>query len=237
MRLKIMASILCATALLGVSQARAEGDKTTALVGVDSRENSWYSYAGLTHHFGDNAYGDGIIGRLVGFGGDYDYRSTAVPQNRVDTDYTALEALVGYQKVYDTVTLRGYLGLDYERHKQSPDNQYDGNRGTHTGAKVRFDVESDFAQPNYYNLIATYGSARDRYWLRGRAGHDFSGFVVGPEIIATGDRYMSEERYGVFLNVRRMLPAMLSLSAGQARTPDRSAGTTPYVTVELTLTF
>ena len=98
-------------------------------------------------------------------------------------------------------------------------------------------AEDNTDSGNYYNLIATYGTARDRYWVRARGGRDFSGFVVGPEIIATGDRYVHEERYGVFVNVRRLLPAMLSISAGQARSPANSAYVTPYATAEFSMTF
>lgn len=234
---KIMLSLLLASSLLATSQVRADGDRTGVLVGVDARQHSWYGYAGVTQHFGENAYGDGVIGRLVGFSGQYRYSSTISSQGWVDGDYTGLEALVGYQKVFTALTLRGYAGLDYEGHQLSPSNQYDGNSGGHVGGKVRVDLETDFAMPNYFNLIATYGTARDRYWVRGRAGHDFSGFVVGPELIATGDHYAHEERYGVFVNVRRMLPAMLSISVGQARSPANSAYVTPYATAEFSMTF
>jgi len=236
MRFKTMLPLLLAGSLLG-AQAQAEGDKTGILVGVDARQHSWYSYAGVTQHFGEHAYGDGLIARVVGFSGQYRYASTVASQGRVDGDYTGLEAMLGYQKVFTAFTLRGYAGLDYEGHQLSPANRFDGNSGGHVGGKVRLDVESDFAMPNYVNLIATYSSARDRYWVRARGGRDFSGFVVGPEILATGDHYAHEERYGVFVNVRHFLPALLSISAGQARTPAGSAGVTPYATMEFSMTF
>jgi len=237
MQFKTMLPLLLAGSLLAGPQAHAEGDKTGILVGVDARQHSWYSYAGVTRHFGEHAYGDGVIGRLVGFSGQYRYSSSVASQGWIDGDYTGLEALLGYQKVFTALTVRGYAGIDYEGHQLSPANSCDGNSGGHVGGKVRLDLESDFAMPNYYNLIATYGTARDRYWVRARGGRDFSGFVVGPEIIATGDRYVHEERYGVFVNVRRLLPAMLSISAGQARSPANSAYVTPYATAEFSMTF
>lgn len=83
---------------------------------------------------------------------------------------THRSAMLGYQKVFTAFTLRGYAGLDYEGHRLSPANRFDGNSGGHVGGKVRLDVESDFAMPNYVNLIATYSSARDRYWVRARGG-------------------------------------------------------------------
>lgn len=229
--------LMLAGILVALPQAKAADDRTGVLVGVDARAKSWYGYAGVTQHFGQHPYGDGIIARVVGFGGQYSYRTTAVAQGRIDSDYSAVEALVGYQKVYSALTLRAYAGAEYEGHDLSPSNSFDGNSGSHFGAKFRIDAETDFAAPNYGNLIATYGTARDRYWVRARAGRDFSGFVVGPELLATGDRYAHEERYGVFLNVRRLLPVGLSFSVGQARTPASSASVTPYATAEFSMTF
>ena len=233
-----MLPLLAAGLILGASSlARAEEGKSSVLVGVDGRENSTYGYVGMTHHFGTNALGDGIIGRAVAYGGDYEYTTNAVVGNRVKADFSAAEVLVGYQKVFTGFTLRGYLGAEYEGHQLSPNNPYDHTRGDSWGAKVRGEFETDFAAPNYANVIATYGSATERYWLRGRVGRDFSGYVVGPEVIATGNRAASEGRVGVFLNFRNLLPSLLSISAGQAKTSPRSAGYTPYFNVEYTYTF
>lgn len=98
MQFKTMLPLLLAGSLLAAPQAHAEGDKTGILVGVDARQHSWYSYAGVTRHFGEHAYGDGVIGRLVGFSGQYRYSSSVASQGWIDGDYTGLEALLGYQK-------------------------------------------------------------------------------------------------------------------------------------------
>lgn len=237
MRIHKIVSLMIAGVMLGSSGLSSAEGLNGVLVGVDARENSYYGYAGVTHHFGPNVLGDGIISRFVGYGGQYNYSSTAVAGGRVDADYSAFEALLGYQKVFDAFALRGYLGAEYEGHHLSPNNIYDSNRGDHFGGKLRAEFETDFAAPNYAAVIATYGTARDRYWVRARAGRDFSGYVVGPEIIGTGDRLASEGRLGVFLNVRTLLPAMLSVSAGVAKTEKNSAGETPYVTMEFSTNF
>lgn len=238
MRSNLMVPLLLAGSLLGApGLVGAEETLTGVLAGVDARENSTYGYLGLTRHFGPHLLGDGIIGRLVGFGGRYKYSSTGVAGGQVKADYTSLEVLLGYQKVFTAFSLRAYAGAEYEGHDLSPNNTFDDNRGDHVGAKFRGEFETDFAAPNYGNLIATYGTARDRYWVRGRAGRDFSGYVVGPEMILTGDRLADEQRIGVFLNFRTLLPALLSVSAGQARTEKSSGGYTPYLTLELSTTF
>lgn len=238
MRSNVMLPLLLASSLLLTpGLVRAEETKTGVLVGVDAREKSAYGYLGLTHHFGKHVLDDGFIARAVAFGGKYKYSSAAVAGGEVKGDYTAVEALFGYQKVLTAVTLRGYVGAEYEGNDLSPENTYDRNRGDHFGAKVRGEIETDFAAPYYGNLIATYSTARDRYWVRGRAGRDFSGYVVGPEILLSGDRQADEQRLGVFLNFRTLLPALLSISAGQAKTERTSAGYTPYVAMELSATF
>lgn len=238
MRSSLIVPLLLTGCLLGApALVAAEEARTGVLVGVDAREKSSYGYLGLTHHFGKHLLDDGIVGRLVAFGGQYKYSSTGVAGGQVKADYTSLEVLLGYQKVFTAFALRAYAGAEYEGHDLSPNNPFDGNRGDHFGAKFRGDIETDFAAPNYGNLIATYGTARDRYWVRGRAGRDFSGYVVGPEIILTGDRLADEQRIGAFLNFRTLLPALLSISAGQAKTEKTSAGYTPYLTMEFSTTF
>lgn len=238
MHFKKMASVILTVCVFGgAGGVYAAGGNSGVLVGVDAREKSAYGYVGLVHNFRENVLDDGLLARVVAYGGRYKYSTPAVVGGEVRADYSALEALLGYQKVFTSFAVRGYLGAEYEGHQLSPQNSFDGNHGGHLGAKVRFDIESDFAAPEYYNLIATYGTARDRYWARGRVGHDFSGYVVGPEVIASGDRAADEERFGVFLNVRTLLPAMLSISAGQARTARTSAGRTPYLTVEYSTSF
>ncbi len=169
--------------------------------------------------------------------GRYKYDSTAVSSGHVNGDYKAFEALVGYKKNFDSFVLLSYIGAEFEEHDLSPKNIADRNRGNHWGGKARVDLETNFSSQNYGNLIATYGTARDRYWVRARGGRDFSGYVVGPEIIATGDREAHEERIGAFLNFRNFLPAYLSVSAGQAKSPKTSAGYTPYITMEYSTTF
>lgn len=234
---KRMIALSITLALSGaISQAHAE-DMSTALIGVDAREHSTYGYIGVTHHFGNSLSADGMISRFTGFYGTYKYSTDTVTGGAVSADYSAFEALAGYQKTSDMLVLRGYIGAEYEGNHLSPDNPFDGNQGNHYGVKFRGEVESNFSSPNYGNLIATYGTARDRYWVRGRAGRDHSGFVIGPEIQASGDRHSQEERLGIFVNFRNLLPSYLSLSAGQAKTEKNSAGYTPYVTMEFSSTF
>lgn len=232
--------LLAAACVLGPASSVYAGDQggdTIAFGGVDAREKSFYPYLGLIHNFGGDILADGFLARVVGYDVHYKYSSTATSSRTVDAHGTVLEAMVGYQKVMESYTLRGYAGVDFETLGLSPNNTFDLNRGTHLGAKVQGEIETDFAAKNYGALIATYGSAVDRYWVRARVGRDFGGFVVGPEALVKGDRQFNEHRIGAFLNFRNILPAMFTVSAGASNSGDSRGGHSPYISMELSTTF
>ncbi len=123
---------------------------------------SWYGYAGVTSSSASTPTVTASLPAWSASAASYRYASTVASQGRVDGDYTGLEAMLGYQKVhglYPAWLCRSRL----RGASLSPANRFDGNSGGHVGGKVRLDAESDFAMPNYVNLIATYSSARDRY--------------------------------------------------------------------------
>lgn len=231
-------SLLATSCVFGAAGTANAGDMATTVIGGgDSRDQSSNYYAGVIHNFNGDMLSNGVLVRVVGLGSNYNYTSTAVAGGKVDGRVDRLEALVGYQKVTDTYALRWYVGLDYENHNLSPDNSFDSNRGTHTGAKVRGEYETDLATPNYLGLMASYGSANARYWASARAGRDFNGYVVGPEAVVLGDREYRENRLGVFLTFRKNLPFLFTVSAGSTNSPAIRAGVVPYVAIELLTTF
>lgn len=230
-------ALTLAAGFIGVTPSALADGMSAVLAGIDARESSTYAYIGVSHHFGDNPQGDGVVSRVFGYYGDYKYSTELGGIGTVKAEFSAFEALLGYRKVTDNVVMHAYLGPEYEGSHLSPDNPDDGNRGDHYGVKFRADVETSYLSPNYANLIATYGTARDRYWVRGRAGRDFSGYVIGPEILASGDQHSQEKRIGVFVNINTLLPAFISLSAGHAITESRSAGHTPYMSMEVSTIF
>lgn len=227
----------CALGSVGTVNAGDLGGGTVVFGGFDAREKAYYPYVGLIHNFSGNILADGFLARVVGYDIHYKYDSAVAADGTVDAHATALEAMVGYQKVTESYALRGYVGLDYEHHRLSPDNTFDSNRGTHVGGKVQGEFETDFAAKNYVGLMATYGSAVDRYWVRARAGRDFGGFVVGPEALIKGDREYNEQRLGAFVILRNILPALFTVSAGAADSGDRRGGVGPYISMELSTTF
>lgn len=210
------------------------GGSTILFAGGDIREKSHYPYVGLVHHFSGDILSDGFLVRAFAYSADYEYDTLA---GNIDGDAVGADLMIGYQKVYEGYSLRGYLGIDYEDHDLSPDNIYDSNRGSDTGVKAQFEYETDYAKHNYASLIASYGTAKDRYWARLRAGREYSGYVIGPEVMLTGDDEFDEQRIGAFVIWRNILPASLSISAGYSDSGDERAGSSAYLTLEVSRTF
>jgi hypothetical protein len=212
---------------------------TVTFAGIDARDQSYYGYAGIIHALNRNLATDGFLFRAMGLYNRYDYSSTAVAGGSVDGRMTAFDVLFGYQKFYEGFVGRAYIGLDYERHRLSPDNQLDSNRGSDYGIKVRGELETFYDSPFYGSLLASYGSARERYWVRGRVGQNFQGVIFGPEGVATGNPETDEQRVGIFATFRNpgLTPIELSVSGGYSNTNGNRGGGSAYGTLEISAAF
>ncbi|HWK95911.1 MAG TPA: cellulose biosynthesis protein BcsS [Pseudolabrys sp.] len=210
---------------------------TVLFAGFDDRERSYYGYGGVVHAFNGNLAADGFLFRAMGLYNPYSYQSLAVVGGNVDGKMTAFDVLVGYQKVLPQLTARFFVGLDYEGHSLSPDNVFDSNRGHDYGVHLRGELETPYFSKYYGSLLASYGSAKERYWVRGRAGYNFNGVIVGPEGMGTGNKESQEGRVGAFVTIRNFVPFELSLSGGYSNTKANRGGASAYGTVELSVAF
>lgn len=212
---------------------------TVVFGGFDDRRDSYYGYAGVVSALNGNIATDGFLVRVMGLYNPYKYSSTAVVGGVVDGKESAFEAMLGYQKYLPGMTVRLYAGLDYEGHRLSPDNPFDRNGGDHWGVHVRGEIESPYYAKGYYNFHASYGSATQRYWVRGRAGYNFAGIILGPEGVVTGNWVTNEQRLGAFVIFRspRLLPFEISFSGGYSQTDEKRGGESAYGTVEVSIAF
>lgn len=233
-------AVLAAGCFFGSSgMARADdfGGSNVGFAGADAREKTWYGYMGVIHHFDPNLQDDSALFRVFGTYGKYRYSTNAVAGGEVKADFGTADVMAGYQKGLQGFVLRGYAGLEFEDHDLSPDNTLDSNRGSDVGVKVQGEFETDYSSPYYANLIASYGTAKERYWTRLRAGYDFSNVVVGPEGLLTGDKEHDEQRVGAFILLKDLGPVSLSLSTGYSDSNDRRGGSSPYATIEVSTSF
>lgn len=208
---------------------------TVLFSGLDDRTRSYYGYVGVVHAFNGNLATDGFMFRAFGLYNPYNYDSTAVAGGKVDGRMTAADVMIGYQKYFQSVVARFYAGFDYEGHRLSPDNPFDSNEGNHYGVHLRGDLETLYYAPVYGSLLSSYGSATERWWVRGRAGYNFQGVILGPEGVLTGNRVTHEQRAGAFVTFRspKLTPFELSISGGYSHTDDNRGGGSGYGTLEL----
>lgn len=213
--------------------------RLAVFTGFDGRAENGYGYLGFLYALNGNLAADGFVVRGLGLFNKYSYSSTAVPWGRVYADAGMADLMVGYQKALPGVIARLMVGLDYEGHNLHPYNPFDWNAGSHVGAKVLGSIETAYGAPFYAHLQASYGTARQRYWARGRVGYNFGGLILGPEGLVTGNRVSNEQRVGGFATVRlpSLAPLELSLSAGLSKTQKTRTGTSAYGTVEVSTAF
>jgi hypothetical protein len=136
---------------------------------------------------------------LFGTRGFYDY---TVGGADFESRYWQGDVMVGYQWVRGSVDVGLYFGVDYQDHKISPDDPTNELRGSETGAKVVFDLESNGRgnSPLYVALYGSYSTAFDTYYVLGRLGHSFGRFTVGPEAGLLGDESGDAQRLGAFVS-------------------------------------
>lgn len=213
---------------------------SVAYAGVDIRERSYYGYAGLIRALNGNIATNGFLVRGSVLYGEYDY-TLPVVGGVIDGDVTAFSALVGYQHFFQGLVGRVYAGVDYEDHDLTPDNPFDPNRGSDFGVMVRGELETQYSFNAlfYGSLVGIYGSAKERHWVRGRAGYNFGGIILGPEAIFTGNPVSDDTRFGAFAILRNpnLAPAEVSFYAGHSHTESIRGGSSMYGGVELSLAF
>lgn len=230
-------SLYLAPAAYAADATAASTPSNVAFVGGDVTEDSWYPYIGLIHHFSGSLTNDGWLFQAFGFYSPYEYTTNAVPGGKVNGDAAAFDVMIGYQKVLSQFTLRGYTGPEFENDELSPNNTFDHTRGSDAGVKVQGEIETNYDTPFYGDLIGNYGTAKDRYWTRLRAGYDFQRFIVGPEAQAIGNEEYDEQRVGAFLTIKNVGPTWISIAAGLSSKRPNRGGDSAYGTLEVSTTF
>lgn len=210
---------------------------TVLFGGFDGRTHSYYGYLGGVFALNGNIATDGFVLRGFVLYNPYDYTSTAVAGGVVDGKMTSANAMIGYQKYFQGFVARFYAGAEYEGHRLSPSNPLDSNEGDHYGVHLRGDLETPYLSQFYGSLLASYGSATQRWWVRGRGGYNYQGIIFGPEGVLNGNRVTNEQRVGGFLTVRSWAPFEVSISGGYSHTVDTRGGASAYGTLELSYAF
>lgn len=179
------------------------GDLAYPLVvvsGIEVVERGHESYTGLFYALNGDLDRDGIVLRMHGSYGDFDYRTGA---GKIDGDYWQGDVMLGYQWVRSGFDFGVYVGVDYQDYDLSPDDPTSDLRGDEVGFKVALDLESNGNDnsPFYLAIRGDYSTAFDSYYALARVGYDLGRFTVGPEGWLLGDESGDAQRLGGFLKL------------------------------------
>jgi hypothetical protein len=214
--------LLLATNGVSAEVSRAEGPKTVVFTGVDLAPRdtvaTWlgaiYAVNGLAH--------DSLYLRVLGAYAWYDYTSGA-GLGPIDGRAALFDAQIGYQVVRSNIRAGLSIGVENQDFHLSPDDPGNRLRGSETGFKVMGDVGTLIARPWFFDVIGSYSTAFESYWVRGRVGYELWKIVIGPEVVFYGNSDFRAERVGGFFQFDVPVGHVFtrtSLSVGYEHTDD-----------------
>ena len=192
----------------------ANAGSTSIFAGTSLAEGSNYTYIGGVTALNSNLDKDGFLARaLVGVGG-YDY--SRAPSSDVNGRIVAGDVMLGYQTFLaknplTATRLTFYVGVDHQDQHLSPYDPASNVRGPETGVKGQIEAAFQPTTHTNLNVLGSYSSAYDTYWLKTQYGCNELGVNIGPEVVLLGNKAFDQQRYGAFVNE---IPLASSLSAG-----------------------
>jgi len=184
--------------------------------GGEIAQNSWETYLGATWALNRDLSREGILFRVMGAHGQYDYQENCpapgvcaygVDPTHFEGKMWQGDVMIGYQWIRERFDMALFVGADYISHDITPFHLVNPVRGNEWGLKVGIDLESHrrTGLPHYFALEGTYSTAFDTYWLLGRAGLNRGGNIFGIEGWLLGDDTGNAQRLGAFVSFDRQL--------------------------------
>lgn len=190
--------------------------------GVEFGNNSTTVYAGAVRAFNGDLETSGLLGRVFLAYGDYDYSTTAVAGGTVNIDAFSGDVMLGYQIVGNTSVVSAFIGADYQNNDLSPFDALNSTEGSEFGGKAQFEARTRAAAPFDASLIASYSTANDTYYSRGRVGLRLGELAIGPEISALGNDEFNGFKYGAYLSGIKINNVNFTINTGYASTNGNS---------------
>jgi len=218
------------------AMAQNAGDRTAYWAGVDFTDDSTFGYAGAAYALHGTLLDDGWLGRVgLGYGG-YEYNTVAVTGLGVDGDNIRANAMIGYQKYFETMLVSGFAGIDYNDHDISPNDPGNDVTGSETGVMAQVEMRKDFDAQTQLNFNLNYSTAYNNYYATTRLERDLGNFKIGPQFTVLGSESFDQKRLGVYVATDNLLPVNLSFQAGQSWA-SRRGDDSPYVGFGVSNTF
>jgi hypothetical protein len=151
--------------------------------------NNWYGgWAGFNYAFNHNVWSDGLLFRVEGGGGHYDYTNgtlfNGVPVGFVNATYGQGAVMLGWRKVVpglgQNTTVTGYVGA--EVNDQNNPDPTAAVRGTKWGIKLLGEIYSRLNATSDFYGQASFGSAFDSWYVMARPGFLLPPMISGTEL-------------------------------------------------------
>lgn len=178
----------------------------------------------------------GMRVRIAGIGGTYSYISSSPGLGRVSGTLADGSFMVGYEWVMKKATISIYGGPDITSSHISQFDPTNTVKGTRFGAKMGVEFFVEPTETTMLSGVAFYSTNYDAYYGRLKFGFAFAqNFYIGPEIVALGDDYFQQWRFGGQISGLRFGLLQIGVSAGFLN--DRVRGAGLYGLLETRFTF
>jgi hypothetical protein len=174
--------------------------------------------------------------RIAGLGGTYSYISSAPGVGRVYGTLADGSFMAGYEWVMKRATVAIYGGPEITGNSLSHFDPTNTVKGTRFGFRMGVDFYVEPTQDTMLSGVAYYSTNNDAYYGRLKFGFAFAEHLYfGPEIIALGDDYFQQWRFGGHISGLRLGLLQLGFSGGFLN--DRVRGAGMYGILETRFTF
>lgn len=192
---------LSAAPVLADSLTVAENSGATSSVvfsGIDFADDSIAAYTGIIVAANRDLGKDGVLFRAVGVNAQFEYETGP---DVIDGDGWFLDAMIGYQFLRTGYRIAGYIGVEYQDYDLTPNDPGNSVNGDEVGFKVVGEFETDATSRLYLGALASYSTAFDTYWARGRVGLRHEDWIFGVEGGGSGNEGYDVQRIGGFVDV------------------------------------
>lgn len=207
-------------AALALFSTAAEARSTQLFAGTSLTEDSNYTYIGGVTALNSDLDKDGFLARALFGAGGYDYSRSPAPS--IDGDVVSGDLMVGYQTFLAKNALTAsrltlFIGADYQNHDLSPADPANDVDGSEAGFKTQLEAEFKPTDSTQLDILGSYSTAYDTYWVKTQFGCNGLGVNIGPELTFLGNEAFDQQRYGVFVNQINLASTLeLGVSAGYA---------------------
>ncbi len=198
--------------------------------GQDLRSHSVFGYSGLTFAPFGGLGASGLLFRGLIAGGLYDYQSPVISGGTVNGQSYVGEAMIGYQKFYDTRKFAIYGGVGFQSHELLPADPGNSSTGTKIGIAIAGEYSTYNNGPFDIGISGSFMSPNSTYWAQARAGLKLKRWRIGPEISIGGSSGYRALRMGAFVTFP-FRGGNLSLSAGHTEIPDSIVDDGAYLSI------